>query len=528
MLVTGGIVLYVGRGTTFTGDEMVWVATSPGMSVESLLSAHGGHLQLIPRLVYRGMLEVFGFDYWAYRLLTVLASWLTVTLLFTWLVRRLPRLVALAPCLVLLVFGSDALHVIQGNGFTILVSVAAGLAALLMLDRDDRRGDAMAMLFLLIGVLTYGVALAFVAGVAVKVLVERRYRRWWVPAVPAAVYVIWWLWADQTNAGQGEGTASISNLLLVPSWAFQAVGSSADALTGLSFDFSTGAAPSFAFAAPLALLVIAFVGLTFARPEARRGLVTVLAIGLALWTLQALVAAPQQGGRVPSDARYLLPGAVVLLMIVMESARRITWTPIVVAAVWLVAIAGIGTNLKLLAAEGAAFRAQAVVFKDNVGAVALGFEAVPRPDVPRTELVTTQPGVMVGMSDLPWGSFGTDPGDLPARPPEVRARLDRMLATVLGVELSAAPGQAVACRRVEAGPDGVVKGSLPPGGAVLETPVATAIRIGRFSDAAVLPVGKLAPRTRESLRIPADSFDRPWTVGARAPWLRICDPGSRP
>ncbi len=74
---------------------------------------------------------------------------------------------ALAPCLVLLVFGSDSLHVLTGNGFTVVGALGCGIGALLALERDDRGGDLGACALLCLGLATYTVALAFVAAIGV-------------------------------------------------------------------------------------------------------------------------------------------------------------------------------------------------------------------------------------------------------------------------------------------------------------------------------------------------------------------------
>ncbi|MFA9400897.1 MAG: hypothetical protein ACERKT_07290, partial [Acidobacteriota bacterium] len=144
MLLSGILVLWFGRDTTFSGDEMVLIVASPGIDLHTALQTHGGHLLLFPRAVYKVMLELFGLAYLPYRVLTLVTLWVTVGLLFVWMARRVGRTVALAPCLVLLVFGSDHLHVLRGNGFIILLSIACGIAALLALERGDRRGDIAA------------------------------------------------------------------------------------------------------------------------------------------------------------------------------------------------------------------------------------------------------------------------------------------------------------------------------------------------------------------------------------------------
>ena len=518
MLVSGALVMYIGRGTTFSGDEMVWIATSQGFDLSTLLAEHGGHLQAVPRAVYRVMLEVFGLEYWPYRLLTVLASWTAVGLLYVWLTRRVPALVALAPCLVLLVFGSDSLHVIQGNGFTILVSIAAGLGALLALERKDRLGDLTAAALLAVGVLTYAVALPFVFAALLLLLLERDRGRLWVPGPAIVIYAAWWLWTGTSGEGGSNGITP-SNVLVVPSWIFQAVGNSADALTGLSFDFGTGDSLTFALAPVLAVLVIAATALAFVRGP-RRGLAIVAGVGFALWTMQALVAEPGEAGRLPNDGRYLLPGAVALLLILAEVARRVTWTPTLVAVVWLVAAAGIGTNLKVLNGQGAAYREQAIAFHDNVGAAAVAIANRPASE-PTDELVETPAGAVLAMANLPWGEFGSSPEELETRPAGSRVRFDQILIGATGPTLEPGRGAVAGCRKVNAA-GGKVSGELEAGVTTLRAPQSAQLLLGRFADQPAQSVGTLPAGRAVTLTLAPDAFDEPWQFAVASPWVRVC------
>ena len=81
---------------------------------------------------------MFGVGYLPFQLLTVAVVVLTAGMFFAYAGRRVGKLAALAPTLVLLVFGSDSGHLLSGNGFTVIGALACGLGALLALDRDDR------------------------------------------------------------------------------------------------------------------------------------------------------------------------------------------------------------------------------------------------------------------------------------------------------------------------------------------------------------------------------------------------------
>ena len=141
MLVSLAVCLYATRGTTFSGDEMTWVAFSPDTNLRVALEPHSGHLVLVSHLLYKLILETIGGNYLTFRVLTLLMVFASVGLFFAWSARRIGHWLALAPCLVLLFFGTDAGHLLQGNGFTIMLAVACGMGALVALDRDSRAGS---------------------------------------------------------------------------------------------------------------------------------------------------------------------------------------------------------------------------------------------------------------------------------------------------------------------------------------------------------------------------------------------------
>lgn len=527
MLASGIVVMYIGRGTTFSGDEMVWVASTPGIDLNTLLSPHGGHLQLIPRAVYKVMLSVAGLEYWPYRLLTVLASWLTTGLLFAWLSKRVPVLVALAPCMILLVFGSDALHVIQGNGFTILVSVAAGIGALLALDRPGTKWAVAASAMLVIGVMTYGIALAFVVGVAVKVLTQPGRRRWWVPIVPILVFGIWWIWARTAGPADGNGGLELANLALVPAWSFQAAGASLDALIGLSYNFGGSAKPALNAAPALAIATVILVIWSFLRPGTRTPAFVVLAIGISLWALQALVAEPGGSNRLPDDVRYMLPGAIVMVMILAEATQNVRWNFTLVVAVWLAAFCGLGVNLKLLADNGGELRTQATFYKDTIGALSLATEGYAIRDSSRDQLVESVEGGLFAMTRLPWGELGTAPSVLETRSDPVRNRVDGIAASARFLKLTPFDGALRGCRRVEAGTDGSLVGKVPADGMVLVSPVDAELLIGRFGDAPTVSVGAIPGGEAQELPATADGYDRNWKFAVdgstgHSPSVKLC------
>src|SRR5688500_17445111 len=105
---------------------------------------------------------------------------------------------ALGPAVVLLFFGTAASHVLQGNGFTVVLPLALGIWALIALRRESRGGDLLAAGLHTAAVATYTVGLAFVLGTTVMLALSAS-RRLWVPAVPLVLSAVWWVWSEGSS-----------------------------------------------------------------------------------------------------------------------------------------------------------------------------------------------------------------------------------------------------------------------------------------------------------------------------------------
>ncbi len=526
--------LWFGRGTTFSGDELVWVASTPGIDLYTVFQPHGGHLLALTRLVYWPLLEVFGLAYLPFRLLAIAATLLTVWLLFEFGRRRTDPLVALAPCLVLLFFGSDYLHLLQGNGFTVMLSVAMGIAALLSLEADTRKGDLLACLWLVIGVFAYTVILPFVAGAAVMIALRRSERRpYWVAAIPLAIYGLWRIWLLLADAGSIGGGIEIWLSVVVPAWGFQSLSAVLNALTGLSygFDGTASSTPTGLAGPPLALLALFVTGRTIARRGLRSGLLVATVVLISLFAIQCLASGSAPEGRFPGDARYMYPGAVVVLLCGFELARR--WRPgrSGLVALALVALCGIGANLTLMANNSTLLREQGRDFRANVGAVALVVEGGPDDGRARPEQRTigdNSTSVAVAMYFQDYGRFGYGADALRGQPPERRDAADRILvglAAALGsISLTpAAEGSgSYGCRVLSAADGSTVTLEAPPGRLLMRSATGGEVRVGRFADLAAVPVGSLSPGQSSALDLPSDSAQDPWQIAFVGPKLRVC------
>lgn len=544
MALAAAVILWLGRGMTFWGDELSLMLISPHFGIGDALQPHEGHLVLVTRIVYKAMFETFGTAYLPFRLLTVATILLTVGLLFTYMAKRVGHLVALAPCLVLLFFGSDSLHVLLGNGFGVLFGVACAVGALLLLERDDRRGDVGACLLLCVAVATYSVALAFVVGAGAGILLRRdRLQRVWIVAVPIALYAAWWLWSQGLDTASG-GQASPTNALLLPAWGFQSLSAVLEALSGFGYEFSQSA-PAPSIGPALAVAGLAALGWRLARGPIPRPLLAALATLLALWLLGALVSDSQMG-RVPDDPRYLFPGSVVVLLVAAEAAAGLRWSRAALVLLYVFAAGGLAVNAAELRDRSAELREiNAVQTRAALTALEVAgshtapdFVPPPPPGI-ELPLLGAQSPLAVPFTSLPdgesasrallsarrsYGRLGFTVADLRAHGEPATAGADAVLVGALRLGL-ASPGGPVrtgACTTAPAEPGSGAVARLPRGGALLRAPAATEVRVRRFGTKTTFGIGTLAPHRAAILRIPVDRVAVPWWAYAPSASLTVC------
>ena len=411
---SAALILWFGRDTTFSFDELIWVVDSNDFSLRDAIEPYNGHLVLTSRLVYAGLVDVFGSDYLPYRVLAAVSVALLAALFFVYARARIGSLAALAPTLVLLVFGSDAVHVLAGNGFTVLLALACGVGALLALRRGDRAGEIAACALLCLGVVTYSVALPFVVGIAVMVLIRGdRWRRIWIAAIPATLYAAWWLWALRIETTSADET-TLSNLLLLPAWSFQALGAVLAALTGLGYDFGDAPAEGVTgTAAALALLAIAAFAFRLRRGSVPAALWAATAVFIALSAMNLLVA--EGVGRNPDEARYLFPAAIAVLLIAVEAVAGHRWRRGGLIALFAVALIGAAANIALLRDSATELRAGADIVRAELGAIELAGELAPA-DLDPVGIDPQTPLIFLYQSDAidapPNAAYSPPPGDM--------------------------------------------------------------------------------------------------------------------
>lgn len=539
MAASAALILIEGRGTGFSGDELVYyarltdrdgvVSTQDQVTLSYLLAPHNGHLQLFGKLIYEAVFAVDGPNYLDLRVIEALGILGCVALFFELARRRVGSALALAPCLVLLCFGAAWENLLWPFDLHTVLALAAGLGALLALERRDRRGDLAACGLLVVSTFTIELGLAFVLAVAVLVVLgEERRHRIWVFAIPVALYAIWWIWARQF----GQSALDLANLAHLPTSLLDSLTAVLAALTGL---FPAGAGQAvhtlgttgWGPALALALVAALAIRLWPMRPVSPWTW-ALLAGVLGYWALIALADRPED------SARYLFAGAVLLLALVAEVWRgaRVS-TPVVLVAFALAAVAIPANLLKLH--DGRRFLSDSATASRTEYAMlelagARGDQAYTPFSDP--ELAAFAPPPELGLDAATYldaasaqGSIAFSEAELESQSDPIRRLADATLARALQIGLAPAaqPAETRACARPPGGEAGGFVAELPPGGALLSTPGPTAasIELGRFRDAASFGAGTVEPRSWSALEIPADASPRAWRIYSDAP-LVIC------
>jgi len=531
MALAAAAILVSGRGTGFFFDE-VGIYSQSKWDLRYLLRPQNGQLFVLPRLFYQVLLDSSGPDYALARIGAVTGVLAVGGTFFLYAKRRVGAWVALPPSVLLLFFGSGWPATLWPVGANFAWAIAAGIAALLLLERADLPGDAGACLLLLFSVGCSAAGLAFVAGAAVAILLESRraggrtdrgalIRRGFVVLVPLALFGAWFLWSLQFD----QSRAHASNVLVIPKFVVDALGASLAAATGLNFGF-TGediARPDTSLAPLLLALAVGALIWRLRRGAVPPGLWVWLAVLLAFWVSIALGAGK---ARTPVEARYLYLGAVGILAVAVEAVRgRVHPERAAFAGLALLVIAVPG-NLRLLHDGGRFLREQNRATRAQLGMIELasahvspGFGGFAEPFL----APVTRAADYLGAAAR-FGPLGYSPAEVLAQPEAIRENADLVLSRALRLHLEAAavPGRGCVAQRPAAG-GGAVRLELRRGGATLEAADGGTLGLGRFAKAPAVELGTLPPDVPVRLRIPGDAAPQPWTASIQTLGpVRVC------
>jgi hypothetical protein len=537
MALAAALMLWAGRQTSFFSDELQYLArgdelgNSGPLNLTYALHPFNGHLQLVGKAFYELFFAVAGTDYFWFRLAEVVAYLTCVGLFFALARTRVGNWAGTAASVVLLFLGAGWEVMLWPFDIHTLLALAAGLAAILVLERRERRWtDPLACVLLCLAIASIEIGFAFAVGITVGFLLQpARRSRVWVSAVPLVLYAVWSLWARQFNDSQVDLTYLAAIATSVPA----SLAASAAAITGL-VDTTQGANPNLAagLGPELVIAIAAFVAFvwrisTAPVPVSTWVFVTTL---LTYWLMITLA------HRAPDTSRYLLVDATLVLLIGADLVG-----PVRVAGRWLIACAAVMVlalplNLfKLfdgraeLVRETQLSQAQYAALELVRGRVDPQFRPS-QAQLPLTAGVTPTFGLQAAsyfkVADRV-GSLAMPLNELREAPQDARLAADLTLASALEVGLepiATGPAPASSCERVDGAPGAPSIAELPFGGATLRAAdgQGPTLTLTRFADPGEgLRLKWPDASTWASLRIPTDAASDHWRLETKT-GLLVC------
>ena len=510
MVLAGALLLYMGRGLSFFYDDWDFVINDYGGGLHSLLLAHVGNISVFPVAVYKVLFHLVGLNHYAvFRSMVIVLHLTCGALVYVLSARRIPRVPALLAATLILFLGAAWEDLLWAFQVGYMLSITGGLAAWVLLEREDRLSEIAAMVCLIVSAGSSSLGIPIMIGVAVELSWLRRWRAGWIVIVPAFLYGVWYL----TN---GESEITRNGLINAPGFAEDLAAAAFGSLIGRGLEWGR----------PIALVGVVIVLRRLARPRpVSARLAGLLATGLTLW---AVTAAARSNISAPETSRYLYLGAVVIVLIGVELLREVTITARATAlATFVVAFCAI-TGLTVLHAGSSSLRATSKVVTAELGALELAAAHAPpdyQPDPQRA------PNIMAGHYLHTVRAIGSSPADTPAgiaaADPGSRAAADAVLfaleAPNLAPVVTTSPSPPAPAPEVA----GLIAGKQTQrGGCVRFTPVGAeaSITVHARPGTQLLLRAAHGPSVKVALRRFADAFAAPagaTLAGARSAILSL-------
>ena len=513
------VLTILGTRLTFFNDDWYFLLQRPGLEGSSVLSPHNGQLVVGVDLSYKALVALWGFDQLPFRLLLSAAVSAVGVVVYLLVAERIGPLLGIVAATLIVFLGPAWEALLFYASIGPVAALAAGLAALLLLQRDTPRRNAAACALLAFSVALSGVGIAFVAAAVVAVAIRRRPTQLWIPAAPVAIWAAWSLaWGDDSTA-----EVSLSNVEHLPRYILDSASFGLASLTGLN------QGPSAELQAHLLLAVSTFAIVLWlvrgGRPSPQ--LAVFAAAALAFWTLTGLGFVT---GREAFASRYQIVSAALLVVIAAELLRPFRPNRWQSALVIVVAALALVSNLERLDEGYRYLSARSSAAKADIGALEIargrtgGDLRLTTPVAYDDYLagITTDRYYEETYDHGPMSHYS--PQQIAEAHPVLRRAADSVLAAAYALELAPAepPGAADRCRRLPTGPEA----ELPPGGASVRNLGTRPVELGvrRFGPlGAYLYLGRLAPESAGTVTLPRDDAGRPWLLAAEgdAPLL-IC------
>lgn len=475
LLAAAILLIALGWHLTFFQDTWAVLLERQPFDVDSFLIPHNEHLIVFQIAVEKLLVEVFGMTSARPEMLFMTATLVAAAaLLYVYVKRRVGAWLGLFAAVLLLFFGAGWQILLWPFEMEFSAPLAAGLGMLLVFEREDRRGDVLACLLLLLAIGFGSLGLSFWLAALVAIGLAHRERGWgrvWIVAIPAVLYLGWYAgWGHKA-----EHHLTLVNVLGSPAYTLEGFASSLGALAGLSNAPLTGAAGEPGWGQPLLIAAIGLViwGL-WRRPGVPRTFWPIAVAAFSYWLLAAFNFIP---GREATSIRYVYAGAAFTLLVAAELfsaqglrlGRRAIW---IGAAITVLAVM---PNLVHLKDGYEWLKEQTVLTRADMGAMEIASRTMKPEFVLGPEVAGTASLINVNGGDYPeavrkWGSPAYTPSEIAAAPEVGRHAADVVLSQALplktvtvleGYEPSLVSGSK--CTAIPAGGEAVPEVPVGPG-----------------------------------------------------------------
>lgn len=522
-LTSAGLIVGLGERLTFFNDDWFLLLQRPGIEshggLDLLLAPHNANMVVVLVAVTKVLVALFGLhSQLPFRLVLAATVCALGVVVYRAVGERMGAPLGLLAAALVLFLGPAWEVLLFYTALNHAGAVALGVGALLLLQRATSGRDAAACGLLVCAVALSPTGLASVGGAAVVVIVRRRLRDVWIPAVPAAVFGLWWAGYGRRDPSGVTG----GHIAHLPHYIFDGLSSGLASVTGLNHQWL----PSVIASGHL-LAVLALVGLAVWVARGGRPRPYAYVFAATLLTFWLLGGASAIAGRGAIASRYQIVDASLLLVLAAELLRNVRLSRAATAIVLVCGAAAVISNLFILHGGYAFMREHALMAEADTGALRIAGARAPA-QLELVEAVAEDPyllGVTAGRYRTVTAAHGRpaylSPAQLERAPVTERQAADSVLLAAYDLSLRPAPPPpgSAACRELTVGP-GQRATTTAAGTVWLRNGGARELVVGldRFAPP-IRPhyVGFLKSGTSAQLAFPADEAAAPWRLTAWNP-----------
>jgi MFS family permease len=299
---------------TFFSDEWAFIESRSLGDPETWLTPHNEHWSTLPILLYRAMVETIGIGSYVPYLATVAVLHVIVAgLVYLLLERSSGPWFALAGATLVLFFGAGFENLYWGFQTGFIGSMAFGLAAMVVTDREPSRRNAAVVAGLLLAANMCSTIGAIVSvAVGMHWLVERDWRPY-VPflLLPAGILLVWLLLVGREGV-LARDPLTLEAAATIPSYVVDGFGNAAGSITGL----------------PIVGSAIAFIGLVGILLRVQSGRVPARAIGIVVAVTVQYALTGLVRGLIETDhsdlSRYTYVSGILAMVAVGDIVGRVS------------------------------------------------------------------------------------------------------------------------------------------------------------------------------------------------------------